>query len=69
MTRLPRTVDFNDLAYPDLADIFRGIDLAIAAIVATDPAMRPRPMPERRTRRSNASTTLRQDRPVQRNAA
>ncbi|WEK06558.1 MAG: hypothetical protein P0Y65_10040 [Candidatus Devosia phytovorans] len=40
MARLPHTIAFNDLDYPELADILRGIDIGIAAIIASDPAMR-----------------------------
>ena len=69
MPRLPRIVEFDDLDYPELAHIFRGIDVAIAAIVASDPAIRPRPIPERRTRRITPSIPLRRGRPAQRSAA
>lgn len=50
MPRLPQTIDFDELAYPELGDIFRGIDVAIAAIVSSDPAFRPRPAHKRRSR-------------------
>ncbi|HEV7346225.1 MAG TPA: hypothetical protein VGN60_11405 [Devosia sp.] len=50
MPRLPHTIDFNEDAYPELADIFRGIDLAVAAIVTSDPAMRAKPAQKRRPR-------------------
>lgn len=50
MPRLPQTIDFNDLDYPELTDIFRSIDAGIAAIVASDPAFRPKPAQKRRAR-------------------
>jgi hypothetical protein len=55
MTRLPPIVDFDDTAFPELNDIFRNIDLGIAAIVAADPTMRPKPASKRR-RASSASS-------------
>lgn len=60
MPRLPHTIDFNDEDYPELAHIFRDIDIGIAAIVASDPAMRPKATPKRRSRgnRANAAVTL-----------
>lgn len=69
MPRLPQTIDFNDLDYPELADIFRSIDMGIAAIVASDPAMRPRTAQTRRARSNRPSTALRRGGPAQRHAA
>ena len=48
MTRLPDTTDFDESDHPELASIFRGIDAAIAAVIASDPAFRPRPAGKRR---------------------
>lgn len=48
MTRLPENVDFDEARFPDLADIFHGIDASIAAIIASDPAFRGKPTHKRR---------------------
>jgi|GEM_PF-1709124 hypothetical protein len=44
MHRLPQLPDFDASAYPELSSIFRSIDAGIAAIVAADPAFRPKPV-------------------------
>jgi hypothetical protein len=69
MPRLPQTIDFNDHDFPELADIFRGIDLGIAAIVASDPAMRSKPVQKRRPRSARPETTVTRTRSSQRKAA
>ena len=69
MPRLPHTIDFNDLDYPELADIFRGIDMGVAAIVASDLAMRPRTVPTRRARSNRPKAAVRRGGPAQRHAA
>jgi hypothetical protein len=48
MTRLPPIANFDDTAFPELSDIFRNLDLGIAAIVAADPTLRPKPASKRR---------------------
>jgi hypothetical protein len=48
MIRLPHTIDFDESQHPELTSIFRGIDAAIAAVIASDPAFRPRPASKRR---------------------
>jgi hypothetical protein len=48
MTRLPANIDFDETAHPELSAIFRGIDAGIAAIVASDPAFRPKAAHKRR---------------------
>jgi hypothetical protein len=68
MPRLPQTIDFDPTAFPELAEIFLAIDAGIAAIVASDPAMRPRTavkrrknptgMPAKSTRMSRSSHQL-----------
>jgi hypothetical protein len=69
MPRLPHTIDFNDQDYPELAHIFRGIDISIAAIVASDPALRTKPTPKRRSRSSQTNTAGSRRVPAQRHAA
>ena len=41
--------DFDESGHPELIDIFRGIDVGIAAIIASDPTLKPK-MPVRRKR-------------------
>ncbi len=48
MTRLPETIDFDESNHPELVSVFRDIDAAIAAVIASDPAFRPRPAGKRR---------------------
>jgi hypothetical protein len=69
MPRLPHTIDFNDLDYPVLADIFRSIDMGIAAIVASDPTMRPKTAQTRRARGNRPNATMARGGPAQRRAA
>lgn len=69
MPRLPHTIDFNDLDYPELAHIFRSIDTGIAAIVASDPAMRPRTAQTRRARGNRPNATMARGDAGQRHAA
>lgn len=42
MTRLPDSAGFNEADFPELGGVFRGLDLAIASLVAADPAFRPK---------------------------
>jgi hypothetical protein len=42
MTKLPETIDFNEADHPGLFSIFHEIDAGIAAIIASDPSLRPR---------------------------
>ena len=58
MPRLPHTIEFNDLDFPELSDIFRSIDAGIAAIVASDPTLRPRPAQKRRQRKAAPAGTV-----------
>lgn len=46
--------DFDEAAHPELSDIFRGIDIGIAAIIASDPTLR-RKSPARRKHAAVAS--------------
>lgn len=69
MPRLPHTIDFNDLDYPELAHIFRDIDMGIAAIVASDPAMRPRMVQKRRPHSRRQATMMAPGGPAHRHAA
>ena len=55
MTRLPASIDFDETDHPELSAIFRSIDAGIAAIVASDPAFRPKAAHKRR--RSFGATT------------
>ena len=48
MHRLSQPADFDTARYPELSSIFRSIDAGIAAIVAADPAFRPKPARRRR---------------------
>ncbi|PXA98117.1 hypothetical protein DMC47_10315 [Nostoc sp. 3335mG] len=57
MNRLPAIVDFDETNHPELAEIFRGIDVAIAAIVASDPTFRARAIKRRARVKSSAPTT------------
>lgn len=50
MPRLPQNIDFDASAFPELSEIFLTIDAGIAAIVAADPTMRPKPALHRRKR-------------------
>lgn len=43
--------DFDETGHPELFDIFRGIDVGIAAIIASDPTLKRKP-PIRRKRSS-----------------
>ena len=69
MHRLPQTLDFNDADYPELSDIFRGLDAAIAAIVAADPSFRPKPAHKRRRPGAKSAATAARPRRVARKAA
>lgn len=70
MTRLPETIDFDETAFPELTQIFHGIDAGIAAIIASDPAFRPRPAHKRRPSRDRkAGTAPRRPGRVQKKAA
>lgn len=69
MPRLPHTIDFNDADYPELAEIFRGIDIGIAAIVAGETALRPGTGSKRRARSNRPEAAARRGRPAQRRAA
>lgn len=62
MHRLPHTVDFNADDFPELSDIFRGIDAGIAAIVAADPTLRPNPAHKRRKRTGTTPAAARRRR-------
>lgn len=50
MTKLPETIDFNEADHPGLFSIFHEIDAGIAAIIASDPSLRPRLAARRRVR-------------------
>ena len=67
MPSLPDVTDFNEMSYPELTAIFRQIDLGIAAIVASDPAFRPKPPHKRRSR--TAATAGAKRRPARRQQA
>lgn len=69
MPRLPNTIDFNADDYPELSDIFRGIDAGIAAIVAADPTLRPNPAHKRRKRASATPAPVRRGRVARKAAA
>ncbi len=56
MLKLPHTIHFDEAQFPGLHDIFRELDTAIAAIVASDPAFRPKPAGQRRSRAAGASS-------------
>lgn len=51
---LPEITDFDEAGHPELIDIFRGIDVGIAAIIASDPTFKPK-APVRRKRSSGAT--------------
>jgi hypothetical protein len=70
MTRLPDITDFNAADFPELGDIFRSIDAGIAAIIASDPAFRPKqPHKRRKARNGKSGGTARRSSRVQRAAA
>ncbi|GLQ53884.1 hypothetical protein [Devosia nitrariae] len=69
MPRLPDAIDFNDLDYPELTDIFHSIDAGIAAIVASDPAFRRKPAQKRRARTGKAGGATSGIRRAERKAA
>ena len=52
--KLPKVVDFDETAYPDLLAIFAAIDRDIAAMVVTDPGFQMRSITARRARPSAA---------------
>lgn len=39
---MAENLDFHEADYPELGGVFRSIDVAIAALVAADPAFRPK---------------------------
>ena len=51
---LPEITDFDESGHPELIDIFRGIDVGIAALIASDPTLRPK-APVRRKRGATAT--------------
>jgi hypothetical protein len=57
MTHLPETIDFDETAFPELAHIFRGIDAGITALLASDPAFRPK-LASKRRRPANAKVAF-----------
>ncbi len=69
MTRLPDSIDFDESDHPELTSIFRGIDAAIAAVIASDPAFRPRPTSKRRPVARGAAKPAARTRRSQRAAA
>jgi hypothetical protein len=69
MPRLPHTIDFNGDDYPELAHIFRGIDIGIAAIVASDPALRPKTGSKRRSSSNRQNAAMLRGGQAQRHAA
>jgi hypothetical protein len=69
MTRLPQTTDFNALDFPELSGIFRQIDAGIAAIIASDPAFRPKAPHKRRSTTAKLGRTASRSGRVQRRAA
>ena len=52
--KLPKVVDFDETAYPELLAIFAEIDRDIAAMVVTDPGFQARSLTARRGRQSVA---------------
>jgi hypothetical protein len=54
MRKLPDMIDFNEAEHPSLTNIFREVDSAIATIIASDPAFRPKQV-ARRARSGNAT--------------
>ncbi|HEY0032346.1 MAG TPA: hypothetical protein VGB81_03690 [Devosia sp.] len=58
MPKLPVLVDFDETQFPGLQDIFRELDSAIAAIVASDPAFRARRTIRRRDRTSRTGAAI-----------
>lgn len=69
MPRLPHTIDFNDQDFPELGHIFRSIDVGIAAIVASDPSMRPRTPQKRAPQRTRPGAKVSRGGAAQRHAA
>lgn len=69
MPRLPQTIDFDDSDFPQLADVFRAIDIGIAAIVASDPSLRPKLAQKRRQRSARPAGTVQRKRSSRREAA
>ena len=55
MPKLPAIVDFNEAAFPGLEQIFREVDCAIAAIIASDPAFRIKRANTRRGRTTSST--------------
>lgn len=49
--RLPRTIDFDETAFPQLSEVFHDIDIGIAALLAVDPSLRTRETTPRRARK------------------
>ena len=58
--RLPRTIAFDDTAFPELMAIFQDIDMAIATMVATDPGFQARSTTPRRKSKAAPTTSTRQ---------
>lgn len=69
MPRLPQMTDFDDSRFPQLAHVFRSVDIGIAAIVASDPSMRPKPAIKRRQRSARSTLTVELRRLLRRQAA
>lgn len=53
MDKLADTVAFNEADHPELLAIFRSIDSAVAALVASDPSFRRKARLRRRTSASS----------------
>jgi hypothetical protein len=69
MPRLQQANDFGDSQFPQLADVFRSIDLGVAAIVASDPSQPPRLVLKRRQRIVRSTVTVERRRLSRRQAA
>lgn len=70
MTKLPEIIDFDETQFPALQPIFQDMDTAIAAMIASDPAFRPKPTPKRRARTTKPiGTHVRRSRSTKRVAA
>ena len=62
MPKLPATIDFNEADHPALSQIFHELDLGIAAIIASDPAFRPKQSKRRSRSASSAAGVVGQRR-------
>ncbi|GHA21499.1 hypothetical protein GCM10007989_16050 [Devosia pacifica] len=69
MPTLPPIVEVDERQFPELRDVFLAIDAGIAALVASDPAFRPKRAHRRRMRIAKSGRAALRRTRVQRKAA